>query len=37
MKGYSDTPTGFDRYGDPLRQSDPDLFEIITKAIRIFF
>ncbi|MGB4599754.1 MAG: zf-TFIIB domain-containing protein [Trichlorobacter sp.] len=37
LQGYSDAPTRFDRYGDPLRQSDPDLFEIITKAIRIFF
>ena len=37
LKGYSDTPTRFDRYGDPLRQSDPDLFDIITKAIKIFF
>ena len=26
----------FDAYGDPLRQSDPDLFDMIYKAIRFF-
>ena len=29
-------PSPFDSFGDPLRQSDPDLFDIIYKAIRFF-
>jgi Zn-finger nucleic acid-binding protein len=29
-------PSPFDSYGDPLRQSDPDLFDIVYKAIRFF-
>jgi Zn-finger nucleic acid-binding protein len=34
--GRSDGPSPLDSFGDPLRQSDPDLFEIIFKAIRFF-
>jgi Zn-finger nucleic acid-binding protein len=33
---YRSEPSSFDSYGDPLRQSDPDLFDIIYKAIRFF-
>jgi len=36
LAGYSDGPSPLDTFGDPLRQSDPDLFEIIFKAIRFF-
>jgi Zn-finger nucleic acid-binding protein len=32
---YSDNP-GFDLFGGPLRNSDPDLFDIVTKAVRFF-
>ena len=28
-------PTPFDQYSEPLRQSDPDLLDIVVKAIRI--
>ena len=34
--GYSSEPSPFDNFGDPLRQSDPDLFDIIYQAIRFF-
>ncbi len=37
LKGWDEEPTPFGSYSDPLRQSDPDLFTIITRAIRIFF
>jgi Zn-finger nucleic acid-binding protein len=33
---YSSEPSPFDSFGAPLRQSDPDLFDIINKAIRFF-
>jgi Zn-finger nucleic acid-binding protein len=36
LAGYKPEPSLFEGYGDPLRQSDPDLFDIIYKAIRIF-
>lgn len=36
LKGWSDGPTSFESYGGPLRQSDPDLFEMVVKAIRFF-
>lgn len=36
FSGYDDETTSFDRFTDPLRQSDPDLFDILTKALRIF-
>lgn len=29
-------PSPFGSFGDPLRQSDPDLFDIIHKALRLF-
>jgi Zn-finger nucleic acid-binding protein len=34
--GYSSEPSTFDSFGGPLRQSDPDLFNIIYEAIRFF-
>ncbi|MFA7403901.1 MAG: zf-TFIIB domain-containing protein [Pelobacteraceae bacterium] len=34
--GYSSEPSSFDSFGGPLRQSDPDLFNIIYEAIRFF-
>ncbi len=34
LAGYGGEPSPFDSFGDPLRQSDPDLFTIICKAIR---
>lgn len=36
LSGYRCEPSPFDRYGDPLRQSDPDLFDLIYTAIRFF-
>jgi Zn-finger nucleic acid-binding protein len=33
---YSSEPSPFEGFGDPLRQSDPDLFDIIYKAFRFF-
>jgi Zn-finger nucleic acid-binding protein len=33
---FNGEPSLFDSYSDPLRRSDPDLFDIITKAIRFF-
>lgn len=33
---YRDEPSLFDGFGDPLRRSDPDLFDIIYSAIRFF-
>jgi len=33
---YNSEPSPFDSFGDPLRQSDPDLFDIICRAIRFF-
>lgn len=37
LKGWDDEPSAFSSYSDPLRQSDPDLFTVITRAIRFFF
>ena len=36
LKGYDDEASSFRSFSDPLRQSDPDLLTIITKAIRFF-
>lgn len=36
VKGWDQEPSLFGSYSDPLRQSDPDLFTIIVKAIRFF-
>jgi Zn-finger nucleic acid-binding protein len=36
LAAYRSEPSPFESYGDPLRQSDPDLFDIIYKAIRLF-
>lgn len=36
LKGYEDENSAFGSFSDPLRQSDPDLFTIIAKAIRFF-
>lgn len=36
LRGLPDEPSSFDSYSGPLRLSDPDLFEIIVKAIRFF-
>lgn len=36
LAGYRDEQSPFDSYGDPLRRSDPDLFEIVCKAFRFF-
>ncbi len=36
LKGYEEEPSAFGNYTDALRQSDPSLFKIITRAIRIF-
>lgn len=36
LKGWNEEPSFFSSYSDPLRQSDPDLFAIIVKAIRFF-
>jgi Zn-finger nucleic acid-binding protein len=33
---YRSEPTTFDSYSDPLRQSDPDLFDVIYTAFRFF-
>lgn len=33
---FLDNQSAFESFGDPLRQSDPDLFDIIYKAIRFF-
>ena len=33
---YRREPSVFDTYGGPLQQSDPDLFDMIYKAIRFF-
>ncbi len=33
---YRSGSPAFEDYGDPLRQSDPDLFDIISAAIRFF-
>lgn len=33
---YRTEPSPFDRFGDPLLRSDPDLFDIIYNAIRFF-
>lgn len=33
---YRDEPSQFESFGDPLRRSDPDLFDIVFKAIRFF-
>jgi len=34
--GQSSGPSPFESYGDPLRQSDPDLFDIVYQAFRFF-
>jgi len=34
LKGYEDEPSAFGSFSEPLRSSDPDLFEIIIKAFR---
>ena len=34
--GRGNEPTPFDGYAEPLRMSDPDLFEIIFRAFRFF-
>ena len=34
--GYGEETTSFDSFGGALRQSDPDLFVVILKAIRFF-
>jgi len=34
--GFDSEPSPFDSFGDPLRHSDPDLLDIINKAIRFF-
>lgn len=36
LKGWNEEQSSFGSYSDPLRQSDPDLFAIIVKAIRFF-
>lgn len=36
ISAYRDEPSLFDGYGDPLRRSDPDFFDIIYSAIRFF-
>lgn len=36
LRGYQDEPSAFSEYSGPLRTSDPDLFELILKAIRFF-
>lgn len=33
---YRDEPSPFENFGDPLRRSDPDLFDIVCKAIKFF-
>ncbi len=37
LKGWDEEPSPFGSYSDTLRNSDPDLFKIIAKAIRILF
>lgn len=34
--GMFQAGSGYDQFGDPLRQSDPDLFDLVTSAIRFF-
>ncbi|MCE1227714.1 MAG: zf-TFIIB domain-containing protein, partial [Geobacteraceae bacterium] len=34
LKGYDEESSAFGSFSDPLRRSDPDLFNIIFKAIR---
>ena len=34
--GYSSEPSPFGGFSDPLLHSDPDLFDIICRAIRFF-
>lgn len=36
LAGYSSEASPFDSFSDPLRQSIPDLFDIINKASRFF-
>jgi Zn-finger nucleic acid-binding protein len=33
---YTGEPSLFENYSDPLRRSDPDLFDVIYTAIRFF-
>lgn len=36
VQGWDEEPSLFGSYSDPLRRSDPDLFQIILKALRFF-
>jgi len=36
LAGYSSEPSPFDGFSEPLLRSDPDLFDIVIKAIRFF-
>jgi len=36
LAGYKGEPSQFDSFGEPLRLSDPDLFDIVYKAFRFF-
>ncbi len=36
LAGYSSEPSPFDSFGEPLRRSDPDLFDIVFKAVKYF-
>jgi Zn-finger nucleic acid-binding protein len=36
LAGYRDEPSPFDLHGEPLHQSDPDLFDLVYTAIRFF-
>ncbi|MBI5484610.1 MAG: zf-TFIIB domain-containing protein [Deltaproteobacteria bacterium] len=36
LAAYSSEPSPFDSFGDPLRRSDPDLFDIVFKAVKYF-
>lgn len=36
LKGWDEEQSPFGSYSGPLRQSDPDLFQIIARAIRFF-
>lgn len=36
VKGYADEPSSFSVFSEPLRNSDPDLFQVILKALGSF-
>jgi len=36
VSGYRSDPSPFDSYSETLRMSDPDFFDIVSKAIRFF-